>query len=225
MEVEAKFSVPDRVTFDRLCQLEKLAGYRLEPGGVKQVHDRYLDTAERAMLRAGYACRVRRKGLRPEPAEGETLVATLKGLGGADAGNGIHRRAEYEVPVDRDDPVTWPESPARDLALRLSDGQPLCELFSLNQERHLRLLHEDAPEGARRVAELSLDVVTPGGDESRSYYELEVELLDQGGESDLHALIGELRTAWGLQPEPRSKFERGLALINGGAPTAIVGRD
>ena len=48
------------------------------------------------------------------------------------------------------------------------------------------------------------------------YYELEIELLDQGSESDLHTLTGDLRKTWGLRPEPRSKFERGLALIDGG---------
>lgn len=201
MEIEAKLSISDRSTFDRLCQLAALAGYHLEMGRVTQVHDRYLDTADRAILRAGYACRVRRKG--------PVHVATLKGLGGADADSGIHQRAEYEVPVDDDAPMTWPASPARDLALRLSGGRLLRELFSLRQERHVRLLYQ----GTRRVAELSLDVVTPGGsDTTVPYYELEIELLDQGTESDLHALTSELRTAWGLRPEPRSKFERGLEL-------------
>jgi inorganic triphosphatase YgiF len=53
MEVEAKFSVPDRATFERLSRLEELAGYRLEPAGVKQIRDRYLDTDDRVILRAG----------------------------------------------------------------------------------------------------------------------------------------------------------------------------
>jgi inorganic triphosphatase YgiF len=206
MEVEAKFSIPDRATFDRMCQLTGLAGRRLVPAGVKEVNDRYLDTDNRAFLRAGYACRVRRKG--------QAHVATLKGLGGADASSGIHRRAEYEVPVDQDDPATWPESPARDLASQLSAGRPLRELFALRQERHIYLLYDHVPEGTRRVAELSLDVVTPGGRGRRPYYELEIELLDQGSESDLHALTSELRMTWGLQPEPRSKFERELVLID-----------
>lgn len=224
MEIEAKFSVPDRATFDRLCQLKALAGYRLESAGVRRVYDRYLDTDGRAILRAGYACRVRRKttGVGLALAQ-ETHIAALKGLGGADAVSGIHRRAEYELRVGDDAPATWPESPARRLALRLSGGHPLRELFSLSQERHLRLLYDDAPGGVRRVAELSLDVVTPGGpggpvsaDEnaSRPYYELEIELLGQGNEADLSALTDELRTTWSLRPEPRSKFERGLALTS-----------
>lgn len=206
MEVEAKYSIPDRVTFDRLRQLEEWVGYRLEPAGVKRVHDRYLDTDDRAIMRAGYACRVRLRG--------QDCIATLKGLGGAEAASGIHHRAEYEVSVDHDDPTAWPESRARDLALQLSGGRQLHELFTLNQERHLCLLYADGPQGPRRVAELSLDVVTPGQDGSQLYYELELELLDQGREADLQVLTGDLKEIWGLWPEPRSKFERGLDLAD-----------
>ena len=206
MEVEAKFSIPDLVTFDRLRQLEEWVGYRLESAGVKRVHDRYLDTDDRAIMRAGYACRVRLKG--------QDCIATLKGLGGVDAASGIHHRAEYEVSVDQDDPTAWPESRARDLALQLSGGRRLHELFALNQERHLYLLYADGPQGPRRVAELSLDVVTPGQDRSQLYYELELELLDQGREADLQVLTSDLKEIWGFRPEPRSKFERGLDLVD-----------
>ena len=206
MEVEAKFSIPDRGTFDRLRQLEAWVGYRLEPAGVKRVHDLYLDTGDRAIMRAGYACRVRRKG--------QDSIATLKGLGGADAASGIHHRAEFEVSVDHDDPTTWPESRARDLALQLSGGRQLHELFALNQERHLFLLTIDGPQGSRRVAELSLDLVTPGQGGGQRYYELELELLDQGREADLLVLTVDLKERWGLRPEPRSKFERGLELVD-----------
>jgi CHAD domain-containing protein len=216
MEIEAKFTIPDRETFDQLCQLKELAGYRLEPAGVKHVHDRYLDTPDRAILSAGYACRVRRKRIEAGLA---SAVATLKGLGGAEVDSGIHRRTEYEVAVDDDAPTSWPESPARDLVLQLSAGQRLRELFSLDQARHLRLLYDDVAEGGRQVAELSLDVVTPGCRGSlASYHELEIELRDQGNESDLQALASELRTIWGLRPEPRSKFARGLELVDGVAP-------
>ncbi|MGD9099427.1 MAG: CHAD domain-containing protein [Anaerolineae bacterium] len=217
MEIEAKFSVPDRATFDRLCQLKSLAGYRLEPAGVKQVQDRYLDTDSRAILRAGYACRVRHKTERSgSSAAQETLIAALKGLGGAGAVSGVHRRAEYELQVDDDVPETWPDSPARRLALQLSGGQALRELLALSQVRHQRLVYA----GARLVAEMSLDVVTltglPANEEaSHPYYEMEVELLDRGNESDLNALASELRATWDLRPEPRSKFERGLELVGG----------
>ena len=233
MEVEAKFSIPDRVMFERLHQVRELVGYRLEPAGLKWMRDRYVDTDGRAILQAGYACRLRLVGTdldlvdesgaaRSAPG---SYIATLKGLGGADASSGIHQRAEYEVPVDGADLNTWPDSPARDLALRLCEARSLVELLSLVQERHLRLVHRDSPAGSRLVAELSLDVVTPtlagthddasrDGGEPQTYFELEIELLEEGSQTDLQALAESLRTTWGLQPEARSKFERGLELAN-----------
>jgi CHAD domain-containing protein len=42
------------------------------------------------------------------------------------------------------------------------------------------------------------------------YYELEVELTEQGGETDLNRIVETLKTVWGLQPETQSKFERAL---------------
>jgi CHAD domain-containing protein len=135
-------------------------------------------------------------------------------LGGAEAASGVHHRAEYEVPVDYDDPTTWPESRVRDLALQLSGGRQLHELFSLDQERHLRVFYADGPQGPRQVAELSLDVVRPGHSRSQLYYELELELLDQGKEADLQVLTVDLKEIWGLRPMPRSKFERSLDLVD-----------
>ncbi len=212
MEIEAKFSVPDRDTFDQLRQLTELAGYRVVASGVKSVYDRYLDTENRAILRAGYACRVRR-----ESNEEELYVATLKGLGGADADSGIHQREEHEVQVGGVDPLTWPDSPARDLAVQLSGGWPLLELFSLSQERHICLLCDEGAVETRHVVELSLDVVTVGGDASGPYYEVELELLEQGNRPDLNTLSSSLREEWALRPETRSKFERGLALMDAAA--------
>ena len=212
MEIEAKFSVPDRDTFDRLRQLTELAGYRVVGSGVKSVDDQYLDTENRAILRAGYACRVRR-----ESNEEELYVATLKGLGGADADSGIHQREEHEVQVGGVDPLTWPDSPARDLAVQLSGGWPLLELFSLSQERHICLLCDEGAAETRHVVELSLDVVTVGGDASGPYYEVELELLEQGNKLDLNTLSASLQEEWALRPEIRSKFERGLALMDAAA--------
>jgi inorganic triphosphatase YgiF len=209
METEAKFLIPDTATFEQLLATTKLSRYRLEPAGVKRVHDRYLDTRERAILKSGYACRLRRQG--------GSRVATLKSLGSVDADSGIHQRAEYEVVVEADEPTAWPASPARDLVLKLSGGQSLVELFALSQERHLRLLFDSPFANRRDVAELSLDVVMPdfeGEADLHSYYELELELLEQGKDSDLLTLSLSLRERWGLAPVAHSKFERGLAWLD-----------
>ncbi len=199
MEIEAKFSIPDQATFQRLVQVERLAGFSLSPARLKQIHDQYLDTAEGACLRSGYACRVRLAG------DGGRLL-TLKAL--APAQGLLHVRQELEVALPRLaslDAAGWPESDATALARRISQGQPLHLLFELRQERYQRL----ATAGAAPVAELSIDHVHFSA-AARAYLGVEAELLPAGDLASLHAIAAELKDGWGLSFEPASKFEQGL---------------
>ncbi len=209
MEIEAKFVVPDRQVYTQLGRLRSLAGYGLTPAGVAAVSDRYFDTLDRRFLAAGYTCRLRQ--------EGDGLLVTLKGLGGVEGA--VHRRDEREIGLSawNSDPMGWPESAARTLALELAKGAPLRPLFTLRQRRR----RADVTQGSRRIAELSLDAVrVTVGRKPVSYFELEVELKGDGSEADLAALAAELVGAWGLVPEPRSKFERALALVETSAEGA-----
>jgi len=210
MEIEAKFIVPDEATLQRLLEMQELGGFRLEPGSTKQVSDSYRDTADRAIQRGGYACRIRLKD--------DKQIATLKGLGVAEGA--VHQRAEYEVTLDAGEaPADWPASPTRKLALSLSQGEPLIELFSLSQQRHTRTVHAavSTSEGDRLVAELSLDVVEMYiGDEAKTTFEVEVELAPDGTPDDLALMVADLRDKWQLQPQPHSKFEQGLAVLDMG---------
>ncbi len=220
MEIEAKFVVPNEATLQRLLEMRELGGFRLEPGPTRQVSDSYRDTVDRAIQRGGYACRIRRQD--------DKQIATLKGLSRAEGA--VHERAEYEVTLDGgsprlgEAPADWPASPARKLALALSRGEPLVELFSLSQQRHTRTVHAavSTSEGGRLVAELSLDVVEMrlGGEVEttpsatlRTSFEVEVELAPDGTPADLSLMVADLRDRWQLQPQPRSKFERGLAAL------------
>ncbi len=209
MEIEAKFVVPDRQVYVQLGRLRSLAGYGLTSAGVAVVSDRYFDTLDRRFQAAGYACRLRQ--------EGDALLLTLKGLGGVEGA--VHRRDEREVslPAWNPDPMVWPESAARTLALECAKGAPLRPLFSLRQRRR----RAEVTQGGRRVAELSLDAVrVTVGRQPVSYFELEVELKGDGTEADLAALAGALAGAWGLVPEPRAKFERALALVDASGDVA-----
>ena len=206
MEVEAKFAIPNRQVYIQLTRVRELAGFSLVPAGHALVADSYLDTAGGRLQAAGYACRLR--------ADAGAIVATLKGLGGAEGA--IHRRREEEVRLAAwdSDPASWPESAARTLALELAGGAELRSLFYLTQRR----ARGDLLDGDRRVVELSLDRVRlelpgPGRPVRSHYYELEAELASTGTDADLAAITDELATVWGLLPEPRSKFERGLALL------------
>ena len=202
MEIEAKFVVPNRQTYRSLLRLRDTAGYVLIPTSAVQMADRYFDTADGRLLAAGYACRLR--------TENASVLATLKGLGGALGA--IHHRDEQEIQLAMwtPDAIAWPASPARDLALKLSGGAPLQPLFDLEQHR----TRSDVMDGVRCVAELSLDAVrVVVGQRPALYYELEVELKAEGTEADLARIAQALVDEHGLAAEPRSKFERALETL------------
>ncbi len=203
VEVEAKFSVPDRDTLLRLQRIVRLGPYTPGEGAAHDVLDRYYDTEERTLYQNGYACRLRYR-------EG-TCVVALKGLGQAESA--IHQRFECEQSLSGEataDPTTWPEWEGRELVFSLVGDEPLKELFVIEQVRHSRLLHP----GDRLVAELSVDQATiHAGGRHQEYRGLEAELVEQGTIDDLHVLVKHLTETWGLSPEPRSKFELGLALL------------
>lgn len=204
MEIEAKFSIPDQTTFDQLCALALLGGLPASPATIKQVHDRYLDTPGRAVMRGGYACRLRTNAAR--------RLITVKAL--TPANDHLHSREEIEITLDADsteDPATWPLTEARLLVESLSQGQPLQLLFEAWQERHVRLLA--ATVDAAPLIELSMDHVRLGSLDAPGFYELEAELLDDSALPRLAALAAELQNQWRLLPEPRSKFERGMAML------------
>lgn len=199
MEVEAKFSIPDEQTYQRLLGATSLAGYSLEEPNLLRLHDRYVDTTEGAILAAGYACRIRQQN--------DLTFATLKGLG--TASGAIHRREEFEVALPRPlPPEQWPASAARDLALRLSRREPLITILEADQTRYRRHLCD----GDRVVAELNLDRLRlqQGRASSPVQLELEVELLHDTGDEALEELSRELQFGWALVPQSQSKFERGL---------------
>ncbi len=207
MEVEAKFSIPDQATFDRLRIVETLAGLQAGQATLKQDHDRYLDTPDRALMAGGYACRWRMRQGSPLP------LITVKAL--TPASDHLHSREEIEVTLTTDstaDPTTWPVSEARQVVASLSQGRPLATLFEVWQERHVRLLR--APGALRPLIELSLDRVRLGYVDAPDFFELEAELLAEDAEDWMAALVDALQAQWRLVPEPRSKFERGLARLS-----------
>jgi inorganic triphosphatase YgiF len=201
-EIEAKFSVRDPQVFWLLQTSEHMAGYVLSPPRAKPVWDTYIDTRQRRILAAGYSCR------RRETQAG--IVIELKSL--ASSEGAVHRREELRGELtDQQQPMEWPDSPVRKLVLNLIGGEQLLTLFDLRQNRIVRMVqHDEQP-----VAEMSLDSVTltTGGSEY-TYLELEVELLPSASEKILDTFTACLQDEWNLTPEPRSKFERALDLLD-----------
>ncbi|HSE05830.1 MAG TPA: CYTH domain-containing protein, partial [Methylomirabilota bacterium] len=209
VEIEAKYAVADPAVFATLLELGAVDGYALRPAGERHLVDHYVDTAQRDLLHGGYSCRLR------ETQGGERWMVTLKEL--ARAERGVHRRAEHECVIARSGPADeWPDGPAREIVARLSKGQALVELFVLRQHRVLRALDRDG----RAVGELSLDTVEIDVDGRRTVtHEVEIELAEDGILDDLRA-IGAGLDAFKLEPQPASKFERALVILDGSRGSA-----
>ena len=204
VEVELKYDVTDPAALDRLLRAAEVAGFSGGEWREALVEDRYVDTADRAVERAGYAARIRLRGGR--------AVAGLKSLTPADGA--LHRREEIEGPADEGlNPRTWPESDARDFLLRIVGDRALGERFVIRQRRRVREV--TAPDGA---AELSADdvEVLSGGRRLGGYAALEVE-LHHGDETILGRLAAAIERTGGVRPSAKSKFEEARDLAEGRA--------
>lgn len=210
-EVEAKFSAGDAGTLEALASMPTLGQATLGPMRRVNEIDRYLDTADGRLAERGWACRLRSR-------DGAWRVS-LKGPPAAGGGGGpIHRRPEVEGPAtDATDPADWPLSPARALLEELSEGRLLSELLVLDQVRRERSASLDG----QPVATLSLDEVRvrrPGGSESHGDLRVvELEALPAAASEAFDALAAALAATAGLVPEPLTKLERALDLLDGGA--------
>ncbi len=139
IEVELKYRVRDAEAAARLGALRTLGGLRVagRPRQV-QVEDRYLDTADGALSRAGYAARLRR-GPR---------MTILSVKASNEAASALHRREELEGPADLSlDPHAWPSSAARSLVLEHAGDAPLIEVVTIRQLRRARTFSGDAHRG------------------------------------------------------------------------------
>ena len=202
LEIEAKFRVADREAFSRLLAQERLGRFELKLAPTYHVEDVYQDTADNHLARAGYACRVRRRG-------GTWLVSLKEQVESKDM---LHERTEFESPLPyfELDPLRWPESEARQLAIQLSGGAVFRRLFTIHQVRHTRIVAD----GDRQLAELSLDEVrldVPG--HHLTYFELELEQLPDCSAEEFAELSTLIRDEWSLAPQTESKFLVAMSLL------------
>lgn len=204
-EVEARFRSSGPRPLAALAAATRLGRAELGPATESSEVDVYLDTVDGALAAARWACRHRTRGGR--------VTLSLKGPPDPAASGWLHRRREVEGPATGDrDPAAWPPSAARDLLARLSDGAPLVERLVLNQRRVERVVTL----GTRRVGMLSLDTVEVehAGATIGRLHVVELELTaGTEDESVLDPLAGQIAGIAGLVPEPRTKLERALALI------------
>jgi CHAD domain-containing protein len=207
MEVEVKFTIPDRATMAQLKRAVRLGPFVPGPTFLSETHDRYLDTSARALHGSGYALRRRER-------EGSTVL-TLKGLGGVDSG--VHERIEDSIDILDEtwsDVEMWPSHHPWDHVRDVVGDEELVTLFSIDQSRWVRELYRNGD----LCLELSIDSVEiQAGEKQRSLLVLEGELCLGGTRADLGELAEHLVATWGLAPDSLSKYHHALALLDSAA--------
>lgn len=207
VEVEMKYQLRSPESGDRYLVAPELGPFK--PAGqlrIVPIEDRYVDSADWALTRAGFAARLRRTGR-------ETVI----GLKRQAAPEGrLHRREELEGPADPGTPpADWVASPARSVVLELCGDAPLVELLTIRQVRRVRRLA-----AGETTADLSVDAVEVlvDGRTLDRFDELEVE-LETGSEEELQALGEILDRDEGLHRSSRSKLERAVRAVRKALPT------
>lgn len=209
MEIELKYRARDEAVLERLAAEPALGPATLGPPQTFDELDRYLDTDDRRLAAARWACRLRTR-------EGRTLIS-LKGPAAperAEDPEALHRRPEVEGPATPAiDPTAWPPSRARTQLLDLADGEPLAEQLALQQRRTERAVLLDG----ERVGTLSLDrtdVLRAGVPRGRLLIvELELTTDAELATESLDALAEALEALDGLNADRPTKFELALALV------------
>lgn len=206
MEVELKYSLPPELQ-DELWNDPELQAME-EDNSREELAMRavYFDTEDMALQKRGMALRVR--------LEGERMVATLKWDGTSEGA--LHQRRELNMPMQGDVSLLRPdlslfkESEIGDELFSAVGDKPLLDIMETKFLRRRFRVDSD-----NNLIELSLDkgaIITDMGSVPLSEAEFE---LFSGDEEGLRALGERFAGKYGLEPENRSKYARGLALING----------
>ncbi len=216
VEVELKYRVLDLAAAERYLTAGTIGPFTgASQARSTQLEDRYVDTADRAMGRAGFAVRMR--------SSGSGVIVSVKSRTSREGHGGAVGREELEGPADRTSgPAGWPPSDARSLIMELAGDAPLVEVVTVRQLRRKRLLRD----GSTRV-ELSLDEVDVVASKRvvGRFIELEAELI-KGDETRLEGLASALGADPALSVASGSKLDaalsaaRGAARNNGGATSS-----
>ena len=208
MEIELKYKIETIKQYNSLLTDPWIASLaeNEEPETVR-MKAAYFDTEDLTFIRHNIAFRIR--------SEGERTLATLK-WGDDDAGvSGLYIRSEINIPVTdptcffAPDPAIFKESAeGRDL-LDILDGNPLVNIFEMVFTRkRIRIDY------GQSILELALDeggIIA--GDRDLQFRELEIEIYS-GSKEDLLAIGRQIAKKYNLRPETKTKFARGVELLN-----------
>lgn len=206
MEIELKYKIADISDADRIWNdPELLSVCGLQSRETLQIEAVYFDTSDHALEKNKMAFRLRK--------EGDRYTASIKGNGVSC--DGLHQRTEYNAGIAED--VYYLKKPHPDIFKGaqiwkdLSDivsGKELTPVLTMRFIRKKMILCE-----GECVCELAIDTgEISAGRRSENICELEIELIQ--GTAELMKKLGRrLCGKYGIFPEDRSKYERGLALL------------
>lgn len=220
LEVEAKLLAARERDLHAIARLASIGPYRLYARDAVRLHSTYIDTADRALARAGVALRLRRHRNQWE------LTAKW---GGRVAGL-VHERPELTVTLPRAPRFPFElQAPFHPYIDRLVDGRTLLPLLITRiHRRRIDVLPARGAERSRPLAELALDRVRLFHPMQRTaaaaaYFEIEIERL-HGTRRDVIRLAELLQRQFALSRSSESKFARGLAVLYGADAIARLRR-
>lgn len=205
MEIELKYSIKEAKIATEIWEDKDLN--RIKCRDSKETISLsaiYYDTADYDLQKNMIAFRLRQ--------EGDKLIATVKWQGGNTGP--LHKREELNIELGSG---AFPEEPLAEIfsdrvigkqILKIIDGKELLEVMRVDVLR--RLFRVDMDESILEVALDSGEIITSLGREPIS--EIEIELVE-GSEQALIKIGETLQGKYNLEPEQRSKFARGLALL------------
>ena len=191
----------------RLFDLLQRAGYAVEPRRNESIVDRYYDTSNQLILRAGWAYRLRDR-------DGEHTLG-LKSLTPAEGVIHVREEVEQSILVPGGELDELPSGPVREQLSAIINGVRPEELFAITNQR---LVYDVVGTGDDTTkVELCIDqaeIVAPNASKDAPgmlrFTELELE-LKEGARASLEQLARVVAADTDLLlPARLSKFERGL---------------
>ncbi len=205
-EIEAKFLIRETSQFeDVLASLSRL-GYTVDQGHTATHVDRYFDTSDWSILRAGWAYRCRKTG-------GEQKLM-LKSLGSRDGAVFSREELEQVLPKKKAKKKgRLPRGPVQERLAELASNARRRELFRVRSERTVYDIRVPGAPGSRLELDFDRTLIQAKRKANKSapgqlqFMEIEFETSDVATAASLAEV---LRERHGLIPSQFSKFERGI---------------
>lgn len=202
MEIELKYRLNEEGDGLKIFEEFKKSNQIVE-GSIKDtdLYSAYLDTEDRALEQNMAAFRIRRKETEYE--------ATLKWGGGVS--QGLHERKEINLPVGKSFQINPDIGVFKNVEPPIEFLDDAAGKLVKTVETQFKRLSWRIQDGDT-VLEFCLDRgMIIAGEKRDRILELEVELIE-GDRSKLESCGTKLADIYGLEPEMRSKYERGLRL-------------